>query len=155
MYFSATGEHPAGTAGRVVNSLDDVALVQVLLRDEQKVHHQSDYFARGEMFAGVLVGLLRTDSDQFFEGVAHLDVVDVFRRQVNSGESLDDLIEQVLFRHTRNLVVERETLHDLSYVRRVTVDVGVEVRGELVGVVQQFGEIQPREIVERSPSDRL
>ena len=89
------------------------------------------------MFAGFLVGLLRTDPDQLFEDVAHLDVVHLFRREIHGGEFLDDLIEQVLFRHPHDLLVERETFHDLAHVLREAVDVGVEVRCELIWVVQQ------------------
>ena len=104
------------------------------------------------MLAGLLVRLLGADPDEFLEDVAHLDVVDVAReeRSIRIAEGLDDLVEQVLLRHARDLLIEREALHDLADVLREPVDVGVEVRRELVRVVEQLRQVQLREVVERA-----
>jgi hypothetical protein len=48
------------------------------------------------------------------------------------------------------LLVEREPLHDSSHIRREAADVAVQVGRELVGIVQQFSKIKPREVEERS-----
>ena len=144
-------EHAAGAAGRVVDGLDDVALAQVLLRREQEVDHQLDHLARSEVLPGLLVRLLRADPDELLEDVAHLDVVHARQARGRSRrERLDDLVEQVLLRHAGDLLVEREALHDLADVLREAVDVGVEVRRELVRVVEQLRQIQLRQVVERA-----
>ena len=137
--FLSDREHTAGTAGWIVDGFDDMALAQVIFRVEQEVYHQPNDFARSEVLSSLLVGLFCTDPDELLENVTHLDVVNVFGREVHSREFLDHLIEQVLLRHAHDLLVEGESLHDLANVFRVVIDVGVEVRCKLVRVVQQFG----------------
>ncbi len=95
-----------------------MAAAQVLLRREQKVDHQPDHLARREVLPGLLVRLLGADPDQLLEDVAHLHVVDPLGREIDRGECLDDLVEQVLLGHARDLLVEREPLHDVAHVRR-------------------------------------
>lgn len=83
------------------------------------------------MFASLLVGLFGADPDQFLEDVAHMKVR--FRggqsgeAQVEPGiaEGFDDVEEQILLRHTRDLHVEGEPLHDVTDVLREAIDVGV------------------------------
>ena len=49
-------QHPAGTAGRVTQRLDDAGLGEnVCVIDEQQVHHEPDDLARGEVLARRLV----------------------------------------------------------------------------------------------------
>jgi hypothetical protein len=134
-------EHAAGAAGRVVDGLDHVAAAQVLLRGEQQVDHQLDDLAGREVLPGLFVRLLRADPDEFLEDIPHLDVAHAVRGQVDRGELLDDLVEEVLLRHARDLLIEREPLHDLADIAREAVDVGVEVGRELVGVVEQPGQV--------------
>ena len=64
---------------------------------------------------------------------------------------LDDEIEQVLLGHVRDLRAEVELLHDGADVGREAVDVAVEIRRELVGVVEQPREVELREIVKGVP----
>ena len=63
-------------------------------------------------------------------------------------ERLDDLVEQILLGHARDLLVEGEPLHDVADVLREAVDVAVEIRRELVRVVEKLGEIELGEVVE-------
>ena len=153
--FLGHREHAAGAAGRVVDGLDHMAAAQVLLRREQQVDHQLDHLARGEVLPGLLVRLLRADPDEFLEDVAHLDVVHAVGREIDRGERLDDLVEQVLLGHPRDLLVEGEPLHDGADVGREAVDVAVEVGRELVGVVEQLRQVELRQVVERPPGDLL
>ena len=108
------GQHAAGPAGGVIDRLDDVALAQVRFRRQQQVHHQLDDLARGEVLAGLFVGLLRSDADQFLEDIPHLHVVDPLRRQVQFGEPLDDLEELVVLVHARYLLAKPEAVHNLA-----------------------------------------
>ena len=146
-------EHTAGAAGRVVDGLDDVALAQVPFGRQQQVDHQLDHLARREVLPGLLVGLLRPDADELLEDVAHLHVVHPLRREVDPGEALHHLVEQVLLLHAGDLPVEGETLHDLAHVGRESVDVGVQVGGDLVRVVQQLRQVELGEVVERALGD--
>ena len=76
-------------------------------------------------------------------------------REVDRGELLDDLVQEVLLGHAGDLLIEREPLHDLADVARKAVDVGVEVGRELVGVVEELGQVQPRQVVEGAAGDLL
>ena len=143
-------EHAARSAGRIVNRLHDVAVREVFLRREEEIHHQLDHFARGEMFARLFVGLLCTDADELFEDVAHLHIVDLSGGEIDLREGFDDLVEEILLRHPGDLLVEPEALHDAAYVRRELADVAVEIRGELIRIVEQLLEIKFREIVKRA-----
>lgn len=82
------------------------------------------------MLAGLFVRLLGADPDQLLEHVAHLHVVHVAGGQIELRERLDDLVEQVLLGHARDLLIEREPLHDAADVRRELADVPVEVGRE-------------------------
>lgn len=126
-----------------------MAPAQVFFRGEEQVDHKFDHLARREVLPGFLVGLLRADPDQFFEDVAHLHIVDPLRGEVDPFKGFDDLKEQILPRHDRNLLIELEALHDLPHVGGEGVHVGVKVGRELVGVVEQAREVEPREVVER------
>lgn len=141
-------QHPPCTAGRIVDRLDNMALAQVALRRQQQADHQPDHFARGEVLSGFLVGLLSAYADKFFEDVAHLHVVNPLQRQITTGESLDDLIQQVPLVHSGDLVSEPESVDDLLDVLREAADVGVEVLSQQVRIVQQPVEIQLRRVVE-------
>ena len=85
---------------------------EVFLRREEEIDHQLDHFARGEVFAGLLVRLLRADPDQFLEDVAHLHVVDLRGGEIDLRKRFDDQVEQILLGHPGDLLVEVEPLHD-------------------------------------------
>ena len=72
-------EHAAGPAGRVVDGLDLVSIAEVGLGRQQQADHQSNHLARGEVFARLLVGLLRSDADQLLEYIPHLHVVNALQ----------------------------------------------------------------------------
>jgi len=73
--------------------------------------------------------------------------------EVHGRELLDHLVQQVFLRQARDLLIEGEALHDLADVAREAVQIGVEVGRELVGVVQQLRQVQPRQVVERPSGD--
>ncbi len=57
-------EHPAGAARRVEHGLHRAGLAeQVVVLDEEEVHHQLDHLARREVLAGGLVGELGEAAD--------------------------------------------------------------------------------------------
>lgn len=55
--------------------------------------------------------------DQMLEQVAHLQVVDTVRVQVDIGYRLDDVVEAVTVGKLLNLILELETLEDPSRSR--------------------------------------
>ena len=157
--FLGFGEHPAGSAGWIVDRFDDVTFVEIFFGSEQEIDHQPDDFAGGKVFPGFFIGLFGPDPDQFFENVAHLDIVDCFRREIDlrGAEGIDDLIEQPLLRHPRDFLIELEPVHDVPDVLREAVDVTVEILRHLeIGIrpVDGARESQLREIVEGSTGDR-
>ena len=53
------------------------------------------------------------------------------------------------------MLVESKAIDDVAHIRRELVDVTVEIRPELVRIVEQLFEIELREIVERPLRDFL
>ena len=89
-------QHAARAGGGVVDGAHDAGLGQrLVVLDEQQVDHQPDDFAGREVLPGGLVGDFGELADQLLEHEAHLRVVDRVRVQVDAGELLGDLIEQV------------------------------------------------------------
>ena len=60
-------------------------------------------------------------------------------RELDIGKSFDHFIEQILFRHPSDLLIEGKPLHDLANVLGKGVDVAVQVGRELIRVVKQLG----------------
>jgi len=118
-----------------------VAAAQVLLGCQQQVDHQLDNLARREVLPSFFVGLFRADPDQLFEHITHLHGRLVGRQarkaQVEGGELLDHLKQQVLLGHLADLLTKLEVIKDGADVGRVAVDVAVEIGREVAGVVQQ------------------
>ena len=139
--FFGHRQHAARATGWVVDGFDNVAAAQVLLWCQQQIDHQFDDFARGEVLPGFFVGLLRPNPNQLLKHIAHLHGSLVCgqagKAQVEGGELLDDLEQQVLFGHFGDLFTKLEMVEDGPDVGRVAVDVAVEVGGEVAGVVQQ------------------
>ncbi len=108
-------QHAAGAARRVAQRLDDPRLGEdvVVVVDEQQVHHQPDDLARREVLSGGLVGELRELADQLLVEVAHLDVRDDVRVQVDLGELADDLVEEVGPAQPLDLDAEVELVDDV------------------------------------------
>jgi hypothetical protein len=89
-------EHAAGAAGRIEHRLDHAGLgEQLVVLDEQQVHHQPDDLPRREVPAGGLVGQLGEPPDQLLVQVAHLQIRHGLGMQVDAAEAGDDQIEQV------------------------------------------------------------
>ena len=89
------------------------------------------------MFSCLFVRLFCTDPNEFLKDVAHVYVVHSRGREVDGSEPLDDQIEKVFLSHSGDLRTKVEPLHNRSDIGRKAVDVAVQVRRELVGVVQQ------------------
>ena len=73
-------QHPAGAA-RGVEQLANGATLgeQVVVLDEENVHHEPDDLARGEVVAGGLVGQLIEAADEILEDEPHLLVAHLAR----------------------------------------------------------------------------
>ncbi len=81
------GQHAAGSAGRVIKSLHDaLGGENVAVRHEKEIHHQTDDLTRGEVIAGLLVRRLVEAPDKLLEDIAHLDVRDDVRMQIDIAE---------------------------------------------------------------------
>ena len=120
----------------------------VVVLDEQQVHHQFDDFSRGEVLSRGLVGEFREPADELFVEVAHLQVRHGVGVKVNLGELADHLLQQVCFGEFLDLGVEAELLDDVARTLGEPGDVGPQVRRDLVGVVEQFGERELAGVVE-------
>ncbi|MPN57419.1 hypothetical protein SDC9_205113 [bioreactor metagenome] len=134
-----------------------MALVQILFRIQQQVHHEPDHLARGEVLPRLLVRLFRADPDQLLEHPPHLHVADFGRGKVDlvRSEFLVNVVKQVLLGHLADLHAEVEPLKNISHIGRKCIDVTVEVRRQVVRVVKQRLERHPGEVVKRHPSDLL
>src|SRR5690349_10240797 len=101
-----------------------MTLAKILLRREQEVDHQLDHLTRGEMLPCLFIRLLGADPDELLEDVTHPDIrlrrCQTWEGEIDCGiaERLDDLIQEVFLRHPRDLLIERESFHDLADVLR-------------------------------------
>src|SRR5208337_5098016 len=87
-------QHAASAASRVINGADDACSGQRrVVVGEQQLDDQADHFARGEMLPGGFVRDFREAADQILEQVAHFDVGDLGRVQVDGAEALEYLPE--------------------------------------------------------------
>ena len=146
--FLGNRQHAAGAAGGVVNLPVDARLVDVLLAGIDEVSHQPDHLARREVVAGLLVRLLVEAHDEVLEEIAHLDVVDPIRVQVDAGHRLDDDVKAVARIELLDLVAELELLENAPSRVGETVDVGDEIGRDVLAVAQQFLERVGADVVE-------
>lgn len=137
--FLRDRQHATRAACGVVDGLDDVTAGKVFLRREEKIDHELDDLARREVFSRFLIGLFRADPDEFLEDIPHLHGIHTVRREINLrvDKGLDDKIEQILLGHIGDLFAELEPLHNGADVGRKPVDVAVEIRREVVRIVEE------------------
>ena len=130
-------EHAASAAGGIIDGLHHMAASQVLLRGEQEIDHELDDLARSEVLPGLFIRLLSPDADQFLKHVAHLHIVHGSRGEVDGGKLLHHKVQQILPFHEGDLLAKLELFHDGPDIGREAIDVAVEVRRELIGIIQQ------------------
>ena len=137
------GQHAAGAAGRVEQLAHRAGRgEQLVVVDEQDVHHQPDDLARREVVARGLVGQLVEAADEVLEDEPHLLVRHRVRVQVHVAELGDDEVEDVRLAHPLDLVLELEELEDVAHVLREALDVADEVLLDVVGVALQLLEVE-------------
>ena len=142
------GEHAAGAGGGVVDGAYDAGGgegVAVFCKDE--VDHEADDFARGEVVAGCLVGLLGELADELFKDGAHGFVRDDVGVEIDLRELLGDEVEEVGLRQAGDLRGELEAVEDVFDVGGEAVEVASEVGGDVVLVVLDGFEVQGRGVV--------
>ena len=133
----AHGEHPARPARGIEHRPNDPWRAEdVVVLDEQQVHHQADDFARREVLAGCLVAQLGELAKQLLVDVAHLDVADLVGMEVDFGHFGEDEIEQLRPVEAADLGVEVELLDDVARLGVELGDPGAQVAGDLGRVGQ-------------------
>ena len=129
--FLGHREHPAGTAGAVVEKVG-AGFDLVGDRLEDKAGHQLHDVARGSVLAGFFVVFLVEAAHQLLEDGAHGVVIearqahaavaaqDGLRAQVDRGveELLDERAQGVGFGQAGDLIAELEIVDDLLHVGR-------------------------------------
>ena len=114
----------------------------------KQVHHQAKDLARREVLADGFVGKLGEFADEFLEHQAHLHVVDLVRVQLDAGELLSDLIQQLGLVQALDRGGEIEVLEDRAHVRSEALDVAVEVGADVVLIAHELAHVQRRDVVE-------
>ncbi len=143
------GEHPARAASRV-QELPHGARCrkQVIVVDEQDIHHQTDDLAGGEMVAGCLIGQFVESANQIFEDQSHLLVWNIVRMQIHLTKLGDDKIEDVRLAHLLDLCFELEEVEDGVDVGGESFNVAHKVLVNVVRVALEFFKIEWRMIME-------
>ena len=106
-----------------------------------------------EVLACRLVRLLREAPNQLLEDVAHLQVADLVRVQVNLTEPGDHQIEQAGLVETGDLLVKAKLLEGIPRLRAEGIDVAAQVSGDVIRVGEQPGEVQLALVVEALPGN--
>ena len=83
------------------------------------------------------------------EQVSHLEVVDPVGMKIDIGHCLDDGEETIAGVELLDLIGEVETLEDASCVQGKAVDVGNQVRRDVLRIAQQSGKSVGARVVER------
>jgi hypothetical protein len=118
------GQHTAGAAGGVEELAHRARCgEELVILDEQDVHHQPDDLARGEVVTGGLIGQLVEAADEVLEDQPHLFVWHHIWVQVHVAELGDDEVEDVRFVHLVDFGVELEEIEDSTDVGREPLDV--------------------------------
>jgi hypothetical protein len=81
----ANRQHAAGAAGRIVDLAVDAGLIDVLLAGVDKMGHQSDHLARGEVVARLLVRL-PVEAHETLERIGRVQLGTMGGRQGHAGE---------------------------------------------------------------------
>ena len=146
----ADREHAARARAGVRDRPHDAGLVQglVVVREDQG-DHQADDLTRREVLARVLVHRLVELPEQLLEDVAHLQVRDLVRVEVDVLELLQHQEQQAGLVQLADRVAEVELLEHLPHVVGEPVDVGPQVRRQVGVVLQQPLERELRRVVER------
>ena len=133
-------EHATGAGGGVVEGAHDTRLAeQVVVLQEQQIHHQADHLARGEILAGGFVGLLGEAADQLLVDGAHHQIGDRFGMKIDLREALQHPVEQIGPFEADDMFLELELLEGLAGLGAEAVDVTAQAAGDLRGVGQQLG----------------
>ena len=122
----------------------------MVVREDQG-DHQADDLTRREVLARVLVHRLIELPEQLLEDVAHLQVRDLVRVEVDVLELLQHQEQQSGLVQLADRVAEVELLQHLPHVVGEPVDVGPQVRRQVGMVLQQPLERELRGVVEREP----
>ena len=132
-------EHAASAGGGVVEGADHTGLGQgFVVLDEEKIDHEADDFARGEVFAGGFVGELGELADEFLEHGAHLGIADGVGVEVDGGKLFGDEVEEAGLGQAVDLGVEIEALKDVTHGGREGVHVGAQVFADVVLVAHEL-----------------
>ena len=107
-------EESAGTGSGVINGDDAVRLELLVFAGEHQRGRQVDDVARGEVFPGGFVRAFGELADQLFKDGPHAEVADVLGAQVDRGEALHHLVEEVGVTQLLDEVLEVEVLEDFA-----------------------------------------
>ncbi len=141
-------EHASGSAGRVEQLANRAGRrQQIVILDEEDVHHEPDDFTRCEVIAGRFVRQLIEAPDEVLEDESHLLVRHLVGMKIDLRELGDDQIEDARVAHLRDLGIELEEVEDATDVRGETLDVKRKVFLNLIGIALQPLEIQFRMVV--------
>jgi hypothetical protein len=102
---------------------------------------------------GGLVGELREAADQLLVDVAHLQVGDGVGVEIDVAEFRDHLVEEASLVEPRNLGPEVELIDNIAGGHGEAADVGEEVGGHILRVIEQATEGQRRGVVELLAGD--
>src|SRR5690554_5354489 len=129
--FNTLGQKATGARCGVIDGDDAVRLeLGVLASDHQRGGQVNDV-SLGEVFTSRLVRAFSKLADQLFEDAAHAEVSDPCRAQINAGEALYHLIEQIGGRQLLNEVFKLEVLEDLARILTEGLHIAHQVRGSL------------------------
>lgn len=133
------GQHAARAARAVVQQVR-TGLDLVGYGQKHQVRHQPHCITRGPVLACLFVVVFLEAADQFLEQRAHGVVVESRQFAYRVGTEVDVFVEELFnqlaesvgFREARNLVAKLKVGQDVLYVRRESVEIGLEVVPQLL-----------------------
>ena len=149
-------QHPAGSTRRIKQRLDHTRpRQQLVVVDEQQIHHQPDHLTRREMLTSRLIRQLRELADQLLVEITHFQIRNGLGTQVKISKLRHNQVQQVVLVKPIDLHVEVELVDNVTRRLGEPGDVVAQVSSHVVGITQQRAERMPRRVDERLPSHLL
>ena len=94
------------------------------------------------------LGIFRELTDEFLENVAHADVINGDRVQIEFRERLHHGQKTIVLVHLVDLLIKVQAADDVLDICREALDVCLKVSGQVVGVIDQFCQVKLAGVVE-------
>ena len=107
------------------------------IRGEKYGRHHADYIAWCEVFTSLFIALVVGNADEFLKNIAHVVVVNGFKREVELCYLLNHTIKEIIACEAHHNLIKLEVLKDCSNLRVKSRHIVAEVHRDILGIIEQ------------------